>query len=63
MGGSFGSTAEGQIRLKTFFYPFAQFESATLSIEPICGLTGKSQQTIRNRVSTETFPCATGDGL
>jgi len=55
------------IEMKTFFCPFAQFErfeSATRSIEQICELlTGKSQQTIRNRVSAGTFPRPTSDGV
>jgi hypothetical protein len=40
---------------------FAQFESATLSMEQTCELTGISQQTIRNRVSAGTFPRPTSD--
>ncbi len=49
--------------MKTSFWLFAQFESATLSIEQICELTGKAQQTIGNRVSAGTFPRPTSDGV
>lgn len=49
--------------MKTEFWLFGQFESATLTLEQICRLTDKRPQTIRNRVSAGKFPRPTSDGV
>lgn len=49
--------------MKTEFWIFSQFESATLTIDQIAKLIAKAPQTIRNRVSAGTFPRPTADGV
>lgn len=49
--------------MKTAFWLFGQFESATLTISQVAQVIGKAEQTIRNRVSAGTFPRPTADGV
>jgi predicted DNA-binding transcriptional regulator AlpA len=49
--------------VKTVFWLFGQFESATLTIDQVAKLVDKAPQTIRNRVSAGTFPRPTADGV